>query len=126
MACLSIAAKMEETVVPLLLDLQLFEEPRFVFEPGTVGRMEVLVMARLQWRMRSVTPFDFIDSFAARLQSFCAGRNLSSSCFFSRVSDLILSTHRGNQNNNNNQKKTISDIRHIWFLMAFFFGIFFL
>ncbi|GFY89508.1 similar to CYCLIN D3;2 [Actinidia rufa] len=54
-ACLSVAAKMEEPFVPLLLDLQVLE-PRFVFEPKTVQRMELWVMANLDWRLRSVTP----------------------------------------------------------------------
>nr|AEZ35254.1 cyclin D-type [Persea americana] len=91
-ACLSVAVKLEETEVPLLLDLQLFE-PQFMFENRTIGRMEVMVMASLKWRMRSVTPFDFVDYFAERIESFGA-RNVSSDRFFCRVSELILSTHR--------------------------------
>ncbi|KAK8311296.1 hypothetical protein V6Z12_D02G240500 [Gossypium hirsutum] len=51
-ACLSLAAKMEEPQVPLLLDLQVFE-PRFVFEPKTIQRMELRVMAALNWRLCS-------------------------------------------------------------------------
>ncbi|KAL6012958.1 hypothetical protein ACLOJK_003448 [Asimina triloba] len=77
---------MEETYVPLLVDLQLFE-PRFVFEPRTVRRMELLVMASLQWRMRAVTPFDYVDHFARRLGG-------APTRIASRASDLILSTHR--------------------------------
>ncbi|KAL5988248.1 hypothetical protein ACLOJK_036011 [Asimina triloba] len=92
-ACLSIAAKMEETEVPLLMDFQLFE-PLFVFRPCTIGRMELLIMSRLKWRMRSVTPFDFVDSFSRKLPSFAAPHVFCSYRFFSRVSDLILSTHR--------------------------------
>ncbi|TYG85384.1 hypothetical protein ES288_A13G049500v1 [Gossypium darwinii] len=61
-ACLSLAAKMEEAEVPLLLDLQLFE-PRFVFERETVQRMELRVMAALNWRLRSVTPFEYLHLF---------------------------------------------------------------
>ncbi|XP_058081312.1 cyclin-D2-1-like [Magnolia sinica] len=86
-ACLSIAAKMEETCVPVLLDFQLFE-PRFVFEPRTIRRMELLVMANLQWRLRSVTPFDFVDYFTRKLASFSPNR------ISSRASDLILCTHQ--------------------------------
>ncbi|XP_058069781.1 cyclin-D1-1-like [Magnolia sinica] len=92
-ACLSLAAKMEETDVPLLLDFQLFE-PRFVFAPRTIGRMELLVMANLKWRMRSVTPFDFVDFFTRKLLSFGSRHAFCSYRFSSRVSDLILSTHR--------------------------------
>ncbi|XP_021892349.1 cyclin-D4-1-like [Carica papaya] len=91
-ACLSLAAKMEEPDVPLLLDLQIFE-PRFVFEPKAVQRMELWVMENLKWRLRSVTPFDYLHYFISKLpsSSFAPG-------FFTRVfsasSDLILRTTR--------------------------------
>uniref|UniRef100_A0A5B7B1X7 Putative cyclin-D4-1 n=1 Tax=Davidia involucrata TaxID=16924 RepID=A0A5B7B1X7_DAVIN len=89
-ACLSLAAKMEETKVPLLLDLQVLE-PKFMFKPKTVQRMELLVMASLRWRLRAITPFDFLDHFIAKLQSFNTQFD-QFSCIFSRVSDLILIT----------------------------------
>uniref|UniRef100_I1QNK9 Cyclin-like domain-containing protein n=1 Tax=Oryza glaberrima TaxID=4538 RepID=I1QNK9_ORYGL len=57
-ACLSLAAKMEETLVPSLLDLQV-ECSRYVFEPRTICRMEFLILTALNWRLRSVTPFTF-------------------------------------------------------------------
>ncbi|CAK7339742.1 unnamed protein product [Dovyalis caffra] len=47
-ACLSLAAKMEETRVPTLLDVQILE-PRFLFKPSTVQRMELLVMGNLNY-----------------------------------------------------------------------------
>ncbi|KAG0470634.1 hypothetical protein HPP92_017334 [Vanilla planifolia] len=65
-ACLSLAAKMEETFVPSLLDLQV-EGARFIFEPRTVCKMELLVLAALKWRLRSVTPFTFLDFFAYKV-----------------------------------------------------------
>ncbi|KAK8551993.1 hypothetical protein V6N13_120427 [Hibiscus sabdariffa] len=65
-ACLSLAAKVEETQVPLLLDLQV-EENRYVFEPKTIQRMEILVLSTLQWKMNPVTPLSFLDYFARRL-----------------------------------------------------------
>ncbi|KAG9440573.1 hypothetical protein H6P81_020738 [Aristolochia fimbriata] len=86
-ACLSLAAKMEESNVPLLLDFQVLD-PKFVFEPRTVQRMELLVMAGLKWRLRSVTPFAFLDFFTS---TFGFSHSLP---FFRRVSDLILSTNR--------------------------------
>lgn len=88
-ACLSLAAKMEEPNVPFILDLQIFE-PKFVFEPRTVQRMELRVMTILNWRLRSITPFDFLHHFIANLPSS------SSSSLLSASSDLILSTTRGN------------------------------
>nr|DAD21282.1 TPA_asm: hypothetical protein HUJ06_022745 [Nelumbo nucifera] len=90
-ACVSIAAKMEEASVPLLLDLQMVVSSRFVFEPRTVQRMELLVMTNLKWRMRSITPFDFVDYFVSKLPCF-SSRHPFLSCVSSRASDLILST----------------------------------
>ncbi|KAI4295779.1 hypothetical protein L6164_035789 [Bauhinia variegata] len=92
-ACLSLAAKMEEPHVPLLLDLQLFE-PRFVFEPKTVQRMELWVMANLRWRLRSVTPFDYLDFFISKLPSSSNSQPQSLNRLFSAASDLIVSTTR--------------------------------
>ncbi|XP_058224748.1 cyclin-D3-3-like [Rhododendron vialii] len=65
-ACLSLAAKVEETQVPLLLDLQV-EETRYVFEAKTIQRMEILVLSTLQWRMNPVTPLSFVDYILRRL-----------------------------------------------------------
>ncbi|KAE8698893.1 Cyclin-D1-1 [Hibiscus syriacus] len=65
-ACLSLAAKMEEPLVPSLLDLQV-EGARYIFEPKTIRRMELLVLTVLDWRLRSVTPFSFIDFFAYKV-----------------------------------------------------------
>ncbi|KAJ6817736.1 cyclin-D2-1 [Iris pallida] len=66
-ACLSLAAKMEETLVPSLLDLQVEGTARFIFEPHTVCKMELLVLTALKWRLRSLTPFTFIDFFACKV-----------------------------------------------------------
>ncbi|XP_077211616.1 cyclin-D3-1-like [Tasmannia lanceolata] len=65
-ACLSLAAKVEETQVPLLLDLQV-EETRYVFEAKTIQRMELLVLSTLKWKMHPVTPLSFIDHIIRRL-----------------------------------------------------------
>uniref|UniRef100_A0A7N0UYB1 Uncharacterized protein n=1 Tax=Kalanchoe fedtschenkoi TaxID=63787 RepID=A0A7N0UYB1_KALFE len=65
-ACVSIAAKMEETEIPLAHDFQVAES-RFVFEARTIQRMEILVLSTLRWRMQAVTPFSFIDTFLHRV-----------------------------------------------------------
>ncbi|MBA0566050.1 hypothetical protein Golob_010900, partial [Gossypium lobatum] len=65
-ACLSLAAKMEETEVPLVFDLQVCES-KFVFESRTIQRMELLVLSTLSWRMQAITPFSFIDYFLYKL-----------------------------------------------------------
>lgn len=87
-ACLSLAAKMEESHVPFLLDLQLFHPP-FIFHPKTVQRMELWVMTHLKWRLRSVTPFDYLHYFISNLPS-----SSSTIDHFSTASNLILSTTR--------------------------------
>ncbi|XP_061338276.1 cyclin-D1-1-like [Gastrolobium bilobum] len=89
-ACLALAAKMEETKVPLLLDLQMIE-PGFLFKPKTVQRMELLVMASLKWRLRIITPFDFAHLFISKLS--CSASTLGDlNCIVSRVSDVIIRT----------------------------------
>ncbi|KAB2094512.1 hypothetical protein ES319_A02G164500v1 [Gossypium barbadense] len=90
-SCLSLAAKMEETAVPFLLDLQIMK-PRFLFKPKTVQRMEVLVMQTLNWRLRIITPFDFVYCFIARISScFNDSHQPNRLChLFSLASDLII------------------------------------
>ncbi|GAB2216868.1 hypothetical protein Droror1_Dr00000015 [Drosera rotundifolia] len=65
-ACLSIAAKVEETDVPLPIDLQV-GEAKFIFEAKTIQRMELLVLSTLKWSMNPVTPLSFIDHFLYKL-----------------------------------------------------------
>ncbi|KAL0559721.1 hypothetical protein IC582_000088 [Cucumis melo] len=57
--CISLAAKIEEIRVPLLLDLQV-EDSKYIFEPKTIQRMELLVLTALQWKMHPVTPVSFL------------------------------------------------------------------
>ncbi|XP_042425833.1 cyclin-D4-1-like [Zingiber officinale] len=90
-ACLSLAAKMEETEVPLILDLQVGGEAKFVFEAKTIQRMELLVLSTLKWRMQTVTPFSFIDFF---LHKFSGG-NAPSMLSLSHSAELVLATIRG-------------------------------
>ncbi|KAF2294669.1 hypothetical protein GH714_014771 [Hevea brasiliensis] len=64
--CLSLAAKVEETQVPLLLDLQV-EDTKYVFEAKTIQRMELLLLSTLKWKMHPVTPLSFLDHIVRRL-----------------------------------------------------------
>ncbi|PKU65907.1 cyclin-D4-1 [Dendrobium catenatum] len=89
-ACLSLAAKMEEATVPLFLDLQV-AEAKFVFEARTIQRMELLLLSTLKWRMQSVTPFSFIECFLRKLN----GGDLPSELSISRAVKLILGTIKG-------------------------------
>ncbi|CAH9144624.1 unnamed protein product [Cuscuta epithymum] len=65
-ACLSLAAKVEEIHVPLLLDLQV-EDAEYVFDSKTLQKMELLVLTTLNWRMNLVTPLSFLDHIIKRL-----------------------------------------------------------
>ncbi|KAL2348363.1 hypothetical protein Fmac_002363 [Flemingia macrophylla] len=66
LACASLAAKLHQTHVPLLFDLQ-EEESEFVFEAKTIQRMELLVLSTLQWRMNPVTPISFFQHILTTL-----------------------------------------------------------
>lgn len=88
-ACLSLAAKMEETVVPHPLDLQV-GGAKYVFEARTIKRMELLVLNALKWRMQAVTAFSFIDYY---LHKFNDGDGPFVPVV-SRSVDLILSTSK--------------------------------
>ncbi|XP_021743642.1 cyclin-D4-1-like isoform X2 [Chenopodium quinoa] len=89
-ACLSLAAKVDETDVPLILDLQVCDS-KFVFEAKTIQRMELLVLSTLKWRMQSVTPFSFIDYFLYKL----SGDKMPPKSLIFQAIQLILSTIKG-------------------------------
>jgi len=63
-----------------------------VFEPGAVGRMELLVLTALNWRLRSVTPFTFLDFFAYKVDP--GGRHTR--CLIARATQVILAAMHGN------------------------------
>ncbi|KAL5558536.1 hypothetical protein UlMin_034747 [Ulmus minor] len=89
-ACLSLAAKMDETEVPFSLDLQVAES-KFVFEAKTIQRMELLVLSTLKWRMQAVTPFSYIDYFLHKINDDQIPHRAS----ILRSIQLILSTNKG-------------------------------
>ncbi|XP_076893942.1 cyclin-D3-1-like [Bidens hawaiensis] len=89
--CVSLAAKMEETEIPLILDLQACES-RFVFEAKTIKRMELIVLSKLEWRMQSITPFSFIDSFKVNYNS---QSQTNSRSLILKSTQLILSLIKG-------------------------------
>ncbi|KAK7317661.1 hypothetical protein RJT34_02083 [Clitoria ternatea] len=65
-ACLSIAAKMEEPTAPQCEDLQV-GEPKFLFEAITIRRMELMILSTLGWKMLSLTPCSFVDYFLRKI-----------------------------------------------------------
>ncbi|CAN6334717.1 unnamed protein product [Urochloa humidicola] len=63
-ACVSVAAKMEERQAPALSE---FDAGDYDSCPASIRRMELLVLSTLGWRMAAVTPFDFLPCFTSRL-----------------------------------------------------------
>ncbi|XP_047083085.1 cyclin-D2-2-like [Lolium rigidum] len=86
-ACLSLAVKMEETVAPLPVDLQVCGAKN-IFEARNIKRMELIVMETLNWRLHAVTPFSFICYF---LDKFSEGKP-PSYMLASRCAELIVGT----------------------------------
>ncbi|EPS68434.1 hypothetical protein M569_06335, partial [Genlisea aurea] len=64
-ASLSLAAKVEETHVPLLLNLQV--DSKYVFESKTIQKMEMLILSTLQWKMNPVTPLSFLHYISSKI-----------------------------------------------------------
>ncbi|XP_010942833.1 cyclin-D5-3 [Elaeis guineensis] len=64
-ACLSLAAKLEERKVPALSEFRLDECD---FNSNAILRMEFLVLNTLEWRLCSVSPFAYLSYFASKIQ----------------------------------------------------------
>ncbi|KAK1363728.1 Cyclin N-terminal domain-containing protein [Heracleum sosnowskyi] len=67
-ACLSLAAKMEERKVPLLTEYYVDE---YNFEGSMIQRMELLVLNALEWKLGLITPFEFIHYFITKFFGYC-------------------------------------------------------
>ncbi|GAB4847230.1 hypothetical protein Ancab_026240 [Ancistrocladus abbreviatus] len=89
-ACLSIAAKMEENSVPSSVEFQV-GDPKFLFEAKTIQRMELLVLGTLNWKMSAVTPCSFIEYFLRKIND----GKCPSSPVVNRSIQLIFSSIRG-------------------------------
>ncbi|CAN6300660.1 unnamed protein product [Urochloa humidicola] len=86
-ACLAIAAKMEETVIPRCTDFQVCSE-KYKFGAEAIKNVELFVLSSLNWRMQAVTPFSYINYF---VDKFAKGKPLSCG-FASRCTELVLGT----------------------------------
>ncbi|GMH07201.1 hypothetical protein Nepgr_009041 [Nepenthes gracilis] len=64
-ACVSLAAKMMKTEFSLQ-NAQCDEG--FIFDSQTIERMELIMLEALKWRLRSITPFSFLDFFISLLK----------------------------------------------------------
>ncbi|KAL8126727.1 putative cyclin-D6-1 isoform X1 [Apium graveolens] len=54
-SCISLALKITKTE----------HDCKFMFDKETIGRMELLILGALKWRMRPVTPFSFANVFVS-------------------------------------------------------------
>lgn len=88
-ACLSLAAKMEEIRVPPFPE---FPAGEYQFDSGAIQRMELLVLNTLEWRMSPVTPFVYLSFFATKLAGDVAGGGEE---LFYRAVGFIFSTIEG-------------------------------
>lgn len=87
-ACLSLAAKMEECRVPALSEYHIDE---CNFQGSVIQRMELLVLHTLDWKMNAVTPFAYLHYF---MRKFCS--ESSSKELLSKAIELILAVVKGN------------------------------
>ncbi|XP_031478844.1 cyclin-D5-2-like isoform X1 [Nymphaea colorata] len=81
-ACLSLAAKMEECRIPPLPE---FQGVDYGFSSDIIQRMELLVLNTLEWRLYSVTPFCYLNYFITKFG--IKSKRDTSMC---RAIDLIL------------------------------------
>ncbi|KAL0398683.1 UNVERIFIED_CONTAM: putative cyclin-D6-1 [Sesamum radiatum] len=66
-ASLSLAAKMRNSDLSISLS-DLLREDGFEFDSQSVLRMERILLSTLRWRMRSITPFSFLQYFISLLK----------------------------------------------------------
>lgn len=84
-ACVSLAAKMEECEVPSLSQYHMDD---YNFESCVIERMELLVLNTLEWKMASITPFAYLHYFVAK---FCLqNREFRPKELISGATELIL------------------------------------
>ncbi|ONM07247.1 Cyclin-D5-1 [Zea mays] len=65
-ACLSLAAKMEEYRAPALSEFRAHDD--YDFSSVCIRRVELLVLSTLGWRMGGVTPLDYLPWLSSRLR----------------------------------------------------------
>ncbi|CAJ2643901.1 unnamed protein product [Trifolium pratense] len=83
-ACLSLAAKMEEYNVPGLSKFQL--DDNYFFDGKVVQKMELFVLSTLDWNMGIITPFSFLSFF---IKMFCNESSSSSNPIVSNTMQPI-------------------------------------
>ncbi|WOL16949.1 hypothetical protein Cni_G25737 [Canna indica] len=72
-ACLSLAAEMEECRVP---PLSMFQFRDYRFSSETIQRVELFALSTLQWMMFTVTPFPYLSSLAVKFAEDGSNKDL--------------------------------------------------
>ncbi|KAK6154184.1 hypothetical protein DH2020_013823 [Rehmannia glutinosa] len=89
-ACLSMAAKIDEVNVPSIVELQA-GDPKFLFEGKNVKKMEIFVLSLLKWNIKPHTPFNFIEYFIRKMND----DEVQSGPLIARSFQIISSTIKG-------------------------------
>ncbi|KAL1190425.1 Cyclin-D5-1 [Cardamine amara subsp. amara] len=87
-ACLSLAAKMEERIVPGLS--QYPQDHDFVFKPHVILKTELMILSTLDWKMNLITPFHYFNYFIAKISPFHTNQSLSKDLVLLRSSESLL------------------------------------
>ncbi|KAJ7952763.1 Cyclin [Quillaja saponaria] len=82
-ACLSLAAKMEEFNAPALSEYAVED---FYFENKVIQRMELLVLSALEWKMGLVTPFAYLHPFIKKI----CGETKTEEAILSKAAELVV------------------------------------
>ncbi|MED6205850.1 hypothetical protein PIB30_021486 [Stylosanthes scabra] len=93
-ACLTLAAKMEEHQVPALPE---FQSEDYCFENKVIKRMELLVLSTLEWNMAIITPLFFLPYFITKLcneSQTCHVFSKAMEIIFTLIQEVNLMDHR--------------------------------
>lgn len=97
MACLSLAAKMEEVKVPVLSE---FCVEDYSFESNVIQRMELLVLVTLEWKMGSMSPFAYTRFFLEKLRKEDdSDDSIPLRDVLSRIGEVLLDATKGSLSN---------------------------
>ncbi|EOA17001.1 hypothetical protein CARUB_v10005238mg [Capsella rubella] len=87
-ACLSLAAKMEERTVPGLS--QYPQDHDFVFKPDVIRKTELLILSTLDWKLNLITPFHYLTYFVAKISPDNNNQSVSKELVLLRSSESLL------------------------------------
>ncbi|XP_047306766.1 putative cyclin-D6-1 [Impatiens glandulifera] len=93
-SCVSLALKMRKTESSAI-DIQNDNGGGVIFDTETIHRMELLILGVLKWRMRSITPFSFINFFISffKLMDPSFTQSLKT-----RANDIIMKAQKNDMN----------------------------